>query len=334
MVHSQLKARMRLSSIVAAVMISVTMAGSALAQGYPTKPITLVVPGAAGIGPDLWARVLADKMSPRLGQPIVVENKPGVGGLLGAAYVAKSGADGHVLLVTTNAMATAPHVLPKGGLVGNLDVLRDLTPISLLGISDTVLIVKKTLGVKSVAELITLAATRPLSCGSTPVGSSLHLACVMFRKAVGHDMTLVPYRGSPQLITDMTAGRLDLMFIGYSSIAANLTPEAPFAPIALASARRSTLSPDLPTMPQLGYPGVVVGSWYGVYGPAVMPTNVVAQLNGLIDAILQTPEVRQIAVQNGLEIVGGPPSQMAQLFESDFARYERVVRDANIKAEE
>jgi tripartite-type tricarboxylate transporter receptor subunit TctC len=310
------------------------LAPSSWAQGFPTRPITIVVPGTAGVGPDVWARILAEKMAPRLGQPVIVENKPGAGGLLGASLVAKAQPDGHTLMVTTNAMATAPHVLPKTGVAGSFDTIKDLTPISLLGVSGTVLVVNKALGVKTVPELVALAATRPLTCGSTPVGTSLHLACIMFQKAVGHPMTLVPYRGSPQLITDMAGGRLDLMFIGHSSIAANLTPDAPFAAIALANSARSVLTQDLPTLPELGYATVVVGGWYGVYGPAGIPKPVVDQLNGLVDAILSTPEVRKQGVQTGLEVVGGPPNKMSELFESDFRRYERVVREANIKAEE
>jgi tripartite-type tricarboxylate transporter receptor subunit TctC len=318
-------------SLLAMLCATIVVLSAAMAQTFPTKTLTLVVPGTAGVGPDLWARVLAERLSPLLGQPIVVENKPGVGGLLGAAYVAKSGPDGHTLLVTTNAMATAPHVLPKAGLTGDFNVKRDLAPISLLGVSGTVLVVNKSHGIKSVAELVALAKKRPISCGSTAVGTSLHLACIMFQKAVGRDMTLVPYRGSAQLITDMNAGRLDVMFIGYSSIAANLTSDGPLAALALATTGRSKITPDLPTMPGLGFPGVVVGGWYGVYGPSALPKPVIARLNKAIDSILKMPVVQQLAVKTGLEIVGGPSDEMARLFDSDFARYERVVREAKIE---
>jgi tripartite-type tricarboxylate transporter receptor subunit TctC len=309
-------------------------AGPVLAQGYPTRSLTIVVPSAAGIGPDLWARVLAEKMSPRLGQPVIVENKAGVGGLLGAAQVAKSEPDGHTLLVTTNAMASAPHVLPKDGIAGNFDPIRDLTPISLLGTTGTLLIVNKALGIKTVAELVALATKRTLSCGSTSVGSSLHLACVMFRKAVGRDMTLVPYRSVAQLFTDTTAGRVDMMFMGYSSIAPHLKPDGAFAAVAVASRERSALAPDLPTLSELGYPEMVLGAWYGIYAPAATQKPIVAQLNQLVDSILQMPDVRQLALQQKLEIVGGPPSVMAQVFEGDFTRFRQVVQEAGIQATE
>ena len=329
-----MKLMMRGRLIASAAVLSAIMAGSGAAQGFPTKTITLVLPSAAGVGPDLWARVLAEKMSPRLGRPIVVENKPGLGGLLGATHVARSEADGHTLLVTTNAMASAPHVLSKAGIAGSFDPIRDLTPISLLGVTGTVLIVNKTLGARSVPELVALAATRPLSCGSTSVGSSLHLACIMFKNAIGRDLTLVPYRSVAQLFTDITAGRIDMMFMGYSTIAPHLKPDGSLAAVAIASARRSLFTPDLATMPELGDSDLVLGGWYGIYGPSTVPSAVVAQLNQMIDSTLQMPDIRQLAMQNGLEIIGGPPAQMAKLFESDFARYGRVARDAKIKAED
>ena len=334
MTPSSLKPGMRVSLLMAVVVLSAMTADSAIAQSFPTKPVSLVLPSAAGIGPDIWARILAEKLSPRLGQSVIVENKPGVGGLLGAVQVAKSVPDGHTLLVTTNAMASAPHVLPKEGIAGNFDPIRDLTPISLLGTTATLLIVNKTLGVKSVPELVALADRRRLSCGSTAVGSSLHLACVMFKKAAGRDMTLIPYRSVAQLVTDTTAGRVDMMFMGYSSIAPHLKPDGAFAAIAVASAARSALAPELPTLAELGYPDLVLGAWYGIYAPAATPTSVVAQLNQAIDSILQMPDIRLLGVQLGLEIVGGPPDRMAQIFEADFARFQRVVREAGIKADE
>lgn len=172
---------------------------------------------------------------------------------------------------------------PKEGIAGNFDPIRDLTPISLLGTTATLLIVNKALGVKSVPELVALAERRRISCGSTAVGSSLHLACVMFKKAAGRDMTLIPYRSVTQLLTDTTAGRVDMMFMGHSSIAPHLKPDGAFAAIAVASAARSALAPELPTLAELGYPDLVLGAWYGIYAPAATPKSVVAQLNQAID---------------------------------------------------
>jgi tripartite-type tricarboxylate transporter receptor subunit TctC len=304
----------------------------AVAQTYPAKLITIVVPTTAGGGPDIWARILAAKLQARLGQSVIVENRNGGGGLVGAFAVARAAPDGYTLLLCANTLATAAYILGTGGTDG-VDVNRDLTPFITLGISPAVIAVKSSLGINSLDDLVALAKRPPgLTYATSGTGTLLHMFGELFNRSAGIKMIHIPYPGFPQAIEDLIGGRVDVLLAGYAAVAQYLKAEGPNKLIALGIVNRgrSPLAPEIPTLDELGYKNVDAIGWYGVYAPTGTPPAVIAKLNHEINAILMSPDVRARGESTGLEITGGTPEDAAARYAEDYEVFGKVIKEAGI----
>ena len=305
---------------------------AALAQTFPGKPITIVVPFPPGGGPDLAARVLAEKLAPKLGQAVVVDNRPGAGALLGAGMVARSAADGHTILLTPNTMVISPHVLPAGAGSG-LDVHKDLVPVISPATTPMVLVANPQLGVTTLKAALEAAKKSPgLPYGSPGNGSPMHFAGEMLKSAAKVDLMHVPYRGVGPSITAALSGEVKLLFTGLGGAVPHIKG-GKLVPLALTEKKRSPLLPDVPTAAEQGVAGVEVNAWYGVFAPTGTPAAVVARLNKEFNDALQLPDVREKLAGAGLDILGGSPQVLADFMKADNERYGKLAKELNIKAD-
>ncbi len=304
----------------------------ALAQTFPSKQITIVVPFPPGGGPDLAARVLAEKMAPKLGQPVVVENRPGAGALVGAGTVARAPADGHTLLLTPNTMVISPHVLGAGA-SANLDVNKDLAPVIAPATTPLALLANPQLGVKNLKELAALARSSPgLAYGSAGNGSPMHFAGEMLKQSTKLDLLHVPYRGVAPSVTAAIGGEVKLLYVGLGGALQHIKAGKLVA-LAVTEKARSSLLPEIPTATEQGVPNVEVNAWYGVFVPAATPAATITRLNQEINDALKLPDVREKLTAAGLEILGGSPQVLADFMRADTQRYGRLARELNIKAD-
>jgi tripartite-type tricarboxylate transporter receptor subunit TctC len=326
------------SSTKRALMLSV-MASAALlaapalqAQTFPTKPVTFVVPFPPGGGPDVAARLIGEKLSARLGQPVVVDNKPGAGALIGAAFVAKAPADGHTLLFTPNTMAISPHVLAPGA-GGGIDVNKDLTPVIAPAATPLILVANPSLGVKDLKGLVELAKKQPgLPYGSPGNGSPMHFAAEMMKKSAGVDLLHVPYKGVGPSITAALSGEVKLLFTGVGGALQHIRA-GKLVPLAVVEKERSELLPNVPTATEQGVANVEVGAWYGVFTANGTPPAVVQRLNQEINAIVKLPDVKEKLLNAGVEPLGGTPKLLADFMHADNERYGQLAKQLNIKAD-
>ena len=304
----------------------------AAAQTFPSKPITIVVPFPPGGGPDLAARVLAEKLAPKFGQPVVVDNRPGAGALLGASAVARSAADGHTLLLTPNTMAISPHVLPAGA-GGGVDVHKDLVPVISPATTPMVLVANPSLGVTNLKAAMDAARKSPgLPYGSPGNGSPMHFAGEMLKSAAKVDLMHVPYRGVGPSITAALSGEVKLLFTGLGGAVPHIKG-GKLVPLALTEKKRSPLLPDVPTATEQGVSGVEVNAWYGVFAPTGTPAPVIARLNQAFNEALQLPDVREKLAGAGLDVLGGTPQVLADFMKADNERYGKLAKELNIKAD-
>lgn len=314
------------------LILAATLPALSWAQTYPSKPVTLVVPFPAGGGPDLTARILAEKLSVRWGQSVVVDNKPGAGGLIGANGVAKSAADGHQLLLTPNTLVISPHVLPKGA-GGGIDVMKDLIPVIAPASTPMVLVANPDLGVKSVPELIALAKRTPgMAYASAGNGSPMHFAGEMFKKSSGVDLLHVPYRGTAPALTAVLSGEVKLLYVGLGGVLQQVKA-GKLTALAVTEKTRTDILPVVPTATEQGVRNVVVNAWYGVFAPAATPAAVVTKINQDINDVLKMPDVRSRLIAAGIEVLGGPAQTLAEFMKEDDQRYGSIAREMNIKAD-
>ena len=314
------------------LILAATLPALSWAQTYPSKPVTLVVPFPAGGGPDLTARILAEKLSVRWGQSVVVDNKPGAGGLIGANGVAKSAADGHQLLLTPNTLVISPHVLPKGA-GGGIDVMKDLIPVIAPASTPMVLVANPDLGVKSVPELIALAKRTPgMAYASAGNGSPMHFAGEMFKKSSGVDLLHVPYRGTAPALTAVLSGEVKLLYVGLGGVLQQVKA-GKLTALAVTEKTRTDILPVVPTATEQGVRNVVVNAWYGVFAPAATPAAVVTKINQDINDVLRMPDVRTRLIAAGIEVLGGPAQTLAEFMKEDDQRYGSIAREMNIKAD-
>ena len=303
-----------------------------LAQTWPSRQITLVVPFPPGGGPDVFSRIVAEKLPPRVGQNTIVENRPGVGGLAGANAVAKA-TDGHSFLVAPNTIAIAPHLLAKGA-GGGVDVMNDLVPVIMPAATPMMLVVNPQLGVKNVAELVALAKKKPgLPYASAGNGSPMHIAGELFRRAAGIDLTHVPFTGVAPSVTAALGGQVDILFVAMGGGIAQHLRAGKLNVIAVTEKRRTAQLPDIATMRELGYPGVETDAWYGVLAPTGTPPAVIARMNQEINAILAMADVRTRMNNAGIDVRGGSAEEFATEMRDDHARYGRIVKEFSIKAD-
>ncbi len=303
----------------------------ALAQGYPNHPVRLVLPFAPGGTADIIGRPLAQKLSEQLGQSIVVDNRGGAGGVVGAAAVAQSAADGYTLLLgSSGALTISPNF-------GNIpyDAVRDFAPIGLVATSQFVLVVHPSVQATSVRQLIALAGAKPdsLRFGSAGTGNVGHLAAELFDSLAKVKMTHVPYKGAGPMTTDLLAGRVELAFPGLASLVPHIKA-GKLRALAVTGPKRSDVLPDVPTLNEAGLPGYEAITFWGVLAPAKTPRPIIDKLGGSINAALKTPELRNTYVTTGNDPASSTPEEFAALIKGDITKWGKIIRDADIKPDE
>ncbi|MCA3070993.1 MAG: tripartite tricarboxylate transporter substrate binding protein [Rhodocyclaceae bacterium] len=308
------------------------VAGPVAAQpAWPSRPITVIVPLAAGSAADVSLRVLTERLSSVLKQPFVVENLPGAAGLPGTARAARAAADGHTLaLLNSSIMTTLPHVYAKI----DYDPLKSFAPITTVVSIPTVLVVHPSLPVKTVKELVALAKARPdqLLYSSGGVGSPQHLSMAMLGSMAGIRMTHVAYKGAVPATTDLVGGHVQLMFNGLATPLPHIR-SGKLRALAMAGARRSDLLPELPTVQEAGVAGYEYEQWAGLFAPAATPPEIVARLNAESARILKSPDVKEKLSQLGLEAQGGSAEDLARAVRNELPRMAEIIRQVGIKPE-
>jgi tripartite-type tricarboxylate transporter receptor subunit TctC len=323
--------RRTLVSIVAAL-AGLGLAGGAFAQAYPSRQISLIVSFPPGGDTDALARLFAEKLAARVGQPVVVENKTGASGTIGNSFVAKAKPDGYTLLFSPNTLATAPLVL-KPGSGAAYDPLADFTPIVLAGTQSLFLVASTSSGVASVKDLVAAAKAGKISNYASPgSGSPMHILGEMFNLAAGVKITQVPYRGSGPAIVDLIGGQVPMMYTTLGPVAQHLAA-GKLVNLGVADAKRSPLAPNVPTLAEAGVNGVEVGAWQGFLGPKGLPPEVVKTLNGHLNEILKMPDVVTRMTALALVPAGGEPALVTQMIGDNFSRYGKIIKDAGIQVD-
>jgi tripartite-type tricarboxylate transporter receptor subunit TctC len=313
-----------------AAAVSALLTTSAWGQAFPTQPIKVIVPYTPGTGMDTIARVTGAKLSARLGQPVVVENRPGASGNIGAALVAKSPADGHTLMVSANTMLMAASIYKNVP----YDVLEDFTPVTMAAYGTMALVATAKSGIDSVQDLIQRAKAAPgkITYGSPGIGTPHHLAMELFKDVTGTRILHVPYKGTAGAVTDLLAGQIDLMFFPVHTAAPHVKAGKMKA-LAVGSAKRHPAAPDVPTLKEVGVQNVDVDVWYAFFGPKNLPAPILQKLNGELRAILAEPEVRETLNKAGLETASSSPAELKAIMQRDFPRWAAVIRKNNITAD-
>ena len=302
--------------------------GDATAQEYPTKPIRLIAPFAPGGATDVLARITGQKLNERMGQPVVVENRTGAGGNIGAEQVAKSPPDGYVLLMGGVPHAIAVSLYPKLG----YDLMKDLSAIAEVASFPSMIVLHPSLPSRNVKELIALAQARPgqLNFGSAGNGSPNHLALELFKTMAGVNMAHIPYKGAGQVIGDLLAGQLQLASMGFP-VAMPHVKSGKLRAIAVTGVARSPLLPDLTTVAEEGLPGFDVTSWYGVFGPAALPRDIVVKLNAEIGRGINAAELKERLAALGAEPSTKSPEAFSQYVRDEIAKWAKVVKASGAK---
>ncbi len=316
-----------------AALFVVTLAGAlpVCAQEYPRKPIRLIVPFAPGGGNDTVARAISQSAGASLGQPVVVDNRAGAGGILGAELAAKSPADGYTLFLGgVGSHAVNPNLHAKLP----YDPVKDFAPITLIASAPSVLVVNPSLPARTLAEFTALAKASPgrINYASNGNGSSAQLAAVLYESMAGVQMVHVPYKGLAPALVDLLAGEVQAMFSSVVAIVPNIKAGRLRA-LAVTGKRRAALLPEVPTLDESGVPGYEAGSWYGILAPAGTPQAVVAKLHEAIVRALAQPEVRERLVSEGAEVIGSTPEAFAAHITAELARMGKLIRDAGIRME-
>jgi tripartite-type tricarboxylate transporter receptor subunit TctC len=318
------------SVLLALALLVCGQSGPARAQAaYPVRPIQLVVTVPPGGAADFVGRLIGARLGEALGQSVVVSNRGGAGGTTAAGIVAKSDPDGYTLLLNTiGTHGIGPHIyasLPY-------DPVKDFAPVILVARLPLIMSIHAELPARTVAELIALAKTRPLSFASSGSGGAPHLSGELFKSLTGADLLHVPYRGSGPAVVDLVAGRVAIMFDATPALLPFITA-GQLRPLAAASAERHRLLPEVPTFAELGYPALDISLWYGIAAPAGTPRAVVARLNEELAKVLALPEIRRSLADQGADAGGGSPEDFGAFMRSESDRWSAVVRRAGIKPE-
>jgi tripartite-type tricarboxylate transporter receptor subunit TctC len=320
---------LRISALCAGVaMASVTGPASVMAQTYPTQPIKVVVGFGPASAADILARLVGKQMEVSLGQPIVVENRPGNSSMIAADFVARSPADGYTLF-----MATIANTLNPAETRSNFNLGRDLAPITLLGTVPNVLVAHASVPADNLQELIALAKSKPegLTFGSSGYATASYMAAALFNAKAGTDIPMVPYQGgSNQAVSDLLAGRITLMF----NVAATLAPHVEAGKLkafAVAQPKRASIMPDVPTLGEAGMAGYDAGIWIGLLAPAGTPPAIIERLSVAANEALNTETVRSALKQQGTDPVGGTPKEFADFIRADIEKWTAVLASSGAK---
>ncbi len=306
------------------------LAWPAAAQ-YPNKPIKLIVPFIAGSAPDVLARNVSERLSARLGQPVVIENRGGAGGNVGAEFASKQPADGYTLMLATSSHLVNPILYGKVG----YDPVKDFAPVALLIRMPSLMIVPNDSPAKTVGELIALGKTKPgqMNYGSGGNGSQAHLAGAMFKSSAGLDVVHVPYKGAPEIVASMLSGQTQVAFPTFST-ALPLVKAGKLRGLAVTSAKRNPLLPDVPTLLESMPNGFDLEAWFGLWAPAGTPPDILKKLNADVLAVLAEPDFRTKLASDGSEVVlGGSPDEFSGYVRSETAKWARVVKESGAKVE-
>ena len=305
-------------------------AGATLAQNYPNKTVRVIVPFPAGGSTDIVGRTVAQKLSERWGQPVVVDNRAGGGTVIGTDIVAKAAPDGYTLLVTPAPFTINPSLLAKLP----YDALADFAPITLINTTPLVLVVNPGVPARSVKELIALAKARPgqLNFGSSGTGGSNHLAGELFNATAGVKIVHIPYKGNAPALIDLAGGHVDLIFNGLTS-ALPLIKGGKLRALAVTSLQRSAALPDAPTLDEVALKGFVAVAWNGLGAPANTPRDVIAKINTDVVRIVSSPELKERLKAEGSDPVGSTTAQYAAFLRDEIAKWAKVIKFAKVKAE-
>lgn len=301
----------------------------AFAQSWPAKPLHYIVPFPPGAFNDTLARTLGAELPRTLGQPVIVENKPGGNTLIGTELAAKSPADGYTLFG-----AALPFAVVQSLYRTSFDVTRDFAPITLAGITPNLLVANPGAPLNSVRELIAFAKAHPgkLNYASAGNGTSNHLSFELFKTMTGTQITHVAYKGSAPAVTDLIAGQVDVMFDNTPNVLPHVKA-GKLKALAVSTRSRTALAPEIPSLDESGVPGYDVSVWFGVLTVAGTPREIVQRLNGEMVKILSSRELKERFARMGVEVVAGTPEQFSQFLKSEVARWAKVVQDAGIKAD-
>jgi tripartite-type tricarboxylate transporter receptor subunit TctC len=300
----------------------------ARAQAYPTRPVRLVVNLAPGGGLDFMSRIIGEYLSRSIGQQIIIENKPGAGGMLGVETVAKSPPDGYTLLATTDVVASAPHIMSF-----NVDYVREISPVIELTLQPVVLAAHPSLGVNSVAELIQVAKQRPgIGYGTSGTGTQQHFVGEWLAQTAQIRLEHVPYRGAGQAINDLIAGHVQLAALGPTALMPHYKAGV-LRLLAQSTKVRSSSLREVPTFEEAGVKGIVLDVWQGVFVPARTPPNIVGFLNTEMGKALVDPTIRAKLLEVAQDTVGGSAEQFARVVQNDYEKYGRLAKELKIKAE-
>ena len=319
-----------LHALIAAALLAAPLAPTAAhAQAWPSKQIRIIVPFTAGGFNDTLGRTLAADLPKALGQPVIVENRPGGNTIIGTELAAKSPPDGYTLFV-----AALPFSVIQSLFKTSFDVTKDFAPIVLAGTSDNMLVAHPAFPVNSVKELIALARAKPghVNYGSSGNGTSVHLSMELFKSMTKTFMTHIPYKGSAPVVTDLIAGQVNVMFDNVPNVIQHVKAGRMKA-LAVSGPKRSPLAPEVPTVVEAGVPGYEVTVWFGLLAPAGTPREIIQRLNVESAKIINSPEVKERFQRQGVEPATGTPEQFGELIKSEVARWAKVVKDAGIKAD-
>ncbi len=314
-----------------AFVVGYVAAVSAVAQSYPEKPVRMVVPFPPGGAADIVARHVAQMTSAAFGTQFIVENRAGAGGAIGTDYVAHAAPDGYTLLnASSSAMSISPHI----GAGTPYDPLRSFTPIILIGYSTNVLVVHPSLPARSVKDLIAIAKARPgaLNYASNGSGTLGHLTTELFMQRAGVRMLHVPYKGAAPAVIDTVAGHVTVLFAAFPSVLTQVRAGRLRA-LAVTSAKRAEIAPELPTVAEAALPGFESNQWWGLYGPMGLPATVVTRLNTELNKVLRTAEIRKRLATDGAEPGSGTPNDLTVYLKNDLGKWGKVVKAAGVKGE-
>ena len=323
----------RIVSLTAIVALAGAMSSAVAQSGsanFPDKPIKIVVTFTTGGAPDILARLIGERLTAAWGQPVIVDNKPGAGGNLGADFVAKAPPDGYTIVVGT----VGTHSI-NGALYSKMpyDMVKDFTPITLLATTPNMLVINNDVPAKNLKDFIALGKKEgKMTFASSGSGTSIHVSGELFKTMTGIDMVHIPYKGRATAIPDLLGGRVTMMFDNMPSSLA-LVREGKLRALGVTSSMRSPAAPDIPTIAESGLPGFDAVSWFALFAPANTPKPIIDKLQTEVRKILKTPDISKRLADNGLDPVGGTPDELAAYQKSEISKWAKVVKDSGAKVD-